>query len=656
MNRDTFSLSMFNRGVIRNADSRDIPLEAAIYNNNIDGSLNDGKLIGIPVEASFGSNPPDAKYGGFFKRADGAYDFVYTTGDTSNTIKVVNDFYSMKGSPSVTTIHTGSEGRSFAPGNHTMHVGRRTDSSAIDPNPAVPYWVGRITHNQFGTLNNAGNISGASAECVGPRRNSEVVTIGTYNAADGHNWGDVQRVWYRLTFVYDGVQESPFSDHQMMSGSFDLSIPGIEVNGSESSPITYIPVTVTISHTSLNPRITGVNLYRAVDTGDGRGSFQLVSSKSVSESGWTTGGGQSYYVFNDYHNVFGPTFEANSGLLEDMTTSIVKYELNAVSSGYLFAGVCGHDKIPDALYIIFRSRFARYDTFNWATDFLKLDSIPTAMHAYEGRIIVSSENKTYIINAESFHIEATFDNIGCLGQRSMTATPFGVFWCDKNNAYHFNGSQVKIISEVFKSTAAGSDWHGFTYLYNPKTYGARYTPHVVYHSKTNYILFGIPSSSGTVMNVAAYNVSRERWDIWESFCTTGSSGSIFAGIFGEVFASTMSACVNTMGGTNRRSWNFKSKKIDMNSPGVMKKFYYLFIKGSGTISTVYNTDGITSGWAYPSSNKIVTTGGAWRRSTQISFQISGSTNAELETLSFQYRVLKGERNYVNDTPEVGIEI
>ena len=97
----------------------------------------------------------------------------------------------------------------------------------------------------------------------------------------------------------------------------------------------------------------------------------------------------------------GASYEANSELPETLEHTMPNYGVSAQINNYHFVGKCWHPKLDDATTYIFRSKAAKFDTFDWVTDFVKLPTVPTALISFNGRIWAFDDANTYKIEPNS---------------------------------------------------------------------------------------------------------------------------------------------------------------------------------------------------------------------------------------------------------------
>ena len=368
---------------------------------------------------------------------------------------------------------------------------------------------------------------------------------------------------YKVSLVYDGYQEGPLSESEW---------PILDIDDNESYSDYDIELTI------IDPpkRLTSVCLYRKNDEND---LFRLVDEISTDNAQWISSNNSHTITIRDDGGLEA-TFESRTGYSEFLTNPFVNYGMGTSMSGYHFVANCSHPQIKDASHMIFRSIPGQFDLFNWANDFLTLPSKPTALANFAGRLYAFDEVNTYRINPETLVIEDTFHGSGCVGMESLIITDFGMFYCDRNNAYMHNGSTPDVISRSIKK-GGGSDINDFNIsdLSWEKTAGNNKSinPIVSFDNKRNAILFFVEKTGDEKVNHSryycwAYSILLSRWDLWE--VSTGDNG---AGIFdsskvvspssvvtttkGKTFLTMGDFIVDFLGGTNKKPWQFLSKKL-----------------------------------------------------------------------------------------------
>ena len=368
---------------------------------------------------------------------------------------------------------------------------------------------------------------------------------------------------YKVSLVYDGYQEGPLSESIWRIDNIN---PGEHYNSYD--------IRVTVKDP--NKRLTSICLYRKNNAND---LYRLVSEVSTDSSNWElVQGNYVTTIFDD--GGLEATFESRAGYSEFLTNPFVKYGMGASISGYHFVGNCSHPEIKDASHMIFRSLPGQFDLFNWANDFIALPTKPTAIANFAGRLYVFDEITTYRINPQTLAIEDTFEGSGCVSMKSIIVTDFGMFYCDRHNAYMHDGNSPQIISHSIKK-GGGSDISSFSIsdFSWEKTAGANSTMHPVvsFDNRRNAVLFFVEKPGDELVNHSryycwAFSILLQRWDLWE--VSTGDDGS---GTFdaskviapsstitttkGKNFVTQGDYLIDFLGGTNKKPWQFLTKKL-----------------------------------------------------------------------------------------------
>tara|TARA_R100000808_G_C2155017_1_gene166622 strand:+ start:423 stop:10784 length:10362 start_codon:yes stop_codon:yes gene_type:complete len=382
------------------------------------------------------------------------------------------------------------------------------------------------------------------------------------NAGDAHFVSTID-YFYKVSLVYDGYQEGPLSET-----SWGIT----NINGTN----TYEKFNVTLSVNNPNKRLTSICLYRKNGTNN---LYRLVSEVSTNNALWEVSGNEYKITILDDGGL-GATFESRAGFSEVLTNPFVKYGIGTSIAGYHFVTDCSHPQIEDASHMIFRSLPGQFDLFNWANDFMALPTKATALANFAGRLYAFDEINTYRINPETLVIEDTFHGSGCLNERSLIVTDFGMFYCDRNNAYMHDGQSPRIISQSIKK-GGGSDISNFNIsdFSWEKTVGAKDSmkPFISFDNKRNAVLFFVEKPGDELVNHSryycwAYSILLSRWDLWE--VSTGDNGSgvfdsskvvapssIISTLDGKSFMTMGDYLINFLGGTNKKPWQFLSKKL-----------------------------------------------------------------------------------------------
>lgn len=458
---------------------------------------------------------------------------------------------------------------------------------------------------------------------------------------------------WTLSTVFDGYQESPL---------YNVPITDAPASDSEYYTIRIEANNAVTGASGFNRRITGINLYRAEYTTTGsaknRGLWRLVATIGINDASWATEtADRAIYVrdygvtaaigtsstFGDATNYGGITYDENAGISETITNSSVNYALSTSGNGYHFVGKCYKTEIPDATRYVFRSKYLRYDMFDWTSDFLIIPEPITAMHFYDGKLFVFSLNKTYRINPDGLYIEDVFDDAGAIGQRAVHSNEYGMFFGNALNAWMYQSGQFIPIGDAIRQSASGGkSWQ--TFLFSTLT-----DLIVTSDSKKGYVLFINERTDTTAKLFAwAYSPSKKRWD---AFAFGGYASSANAGAFkgknGEVYLSNASATYNLMRpstSTYTQLWEWYSQELSFGETRQKKSLVMIKLDSTGTVGITYGVDGATPATSGTSEALI----NVYNKSIRIKLNgaavSSGSAFTNyVDSLELIYRPLVGKR-------------
>lgn len=475
-----------------------------------------------------------------------------------------------------------------------------------------------------------GSIYATNAKLTAPNLSAELTVTATEHTGAGYFTTGLAHNW-KLSYVYDGIEESPLnnSDTLDITGASDADYYTIKIRADNA--VSYPQ--------SFNRRITGINLYRS-DSIDGTyanlGFYRMVASLDINDANWATGaGGEAYsrilniYDYGTYYSYSAGgtinaspnvTYKENTGMSETITDSSINYSLASVGNGYNFIGKCYHASVPDAERYIFRSKYLRYDAFDWTLDFLVMPEAITAMHFYAGKLFVFSLNKTYRINPDGLYIEDIFDDAGCQGQRAVHSNEFGMFFANSLNAWMYrDGNFVPIGDAIRQSASGGKSWQ--TFYYHSLT-----DIIVTSDAKKGYVLFiNERDASGDKLFAWAYHPTKQRWDAFGfgGYTSSANTGA-FKGKNGEVYLSYATATQQLMRPAavalyHTQAWEWYSQELSFGETRQVKSLTMIKLDATGTVAITYGVDGVTpstSGTSdalinvYNKSIRLKLTGGA----------------------------------------------
>ena len=398
-----------------------------------------------------------------------------------------------------------------------------------------------------------------------------LLTITNDQAGDTGEFPANSNIRYKISLIYDGYQESPLS-----SFFWDKDIGGTAQKS--------VTVKVSVEDPGVfSARITHMVIYRRV--GDNT-LYRMVKQIPFNE-GWVYVNSLYTYTFIDNHRT--GSYEAMTGISEDTEETNLNYSLSCEINDELFAADCYTDVLEkgDARRYIFKSKPGNYSQFDLKKDYLILRTIPTAMVSFNGRVYAFDRSNTYKINPDGMFIEDTYEGVGCLSQDSIAISEFGMCFADSNNVYlHDGNTPVQIANNILNI----STLEGFTIGYQQSivnTENNNEKPKVYYDGKANsFVVFIVgtctTSCSTTVNRAFAYNLSRNRWDYWESpRCKQARTGQD-----NDILITDGSLLFNYKNSLNYRSWEFRTKQLSLSQLGNNKRFHRINTFGAPTMTTI----------------------------------------------------------------------
>ena len=421
---------------------------------------------------------------------------------------------------------------------------------------------------------------------------------------DGYFQASIYYSWaYSLT--YDGIQESPLA-----VGNNNTPIAEAEYHTVE---LTAWGATAHASNPSgladFNKRITAINLYRSDsidDTSAKLGLYRLVASIDINDDNWTTDidvdkiitlrdYGNSYQINSVDYPGNPVTYTENSGMPEELTDPTLYYALSTAGSGYHFVTKCTQTNLAGSeLRRIFKSKYFRYDMFDYYNDFLEMPEPVTALKVYEGKLFVFSLNKVYRINIEGFYIEDVYEDAGVSCQFAVHTNEYGMFFANFNNAWMYQGGTFYRIGDAIRQSASGGrSWATFGNSSLTDLF-------ITSDAKKGYVLFiNEYSSSGYKFFAWAYHPTRKRWDCF-SFggYASATTAGVFKGRDGEVYLSNATKTYKLMRPDSGNEyytqlWEWYSQDFTFDEPNQNKSMTMIKTDATGTVTITYGLDGAT---------------------------------------------------------------
>jgi hypothetical protein len=401
--------------------------------------------------------------------------------------------------------------------------------------------------------------------------------------------------FYKISYVYDGYQESPLSE---------------TISYQELGDENYaIQIDIKVDIDDVGKRVSAINVYRAraLASSVPTSFFRLVKTLDLDDK-WTliSSSSDPYHKAMGNHRSFGiidsgtvgAGYEARTGVSEILENSMVNYGISTKIHGQHVVGLCYHPDVDHSELYLFKSQPGDFDRFNWLDDYLKLPSKPTAIASFQGRIYAWDGNTTYRINPEGFYIEDTFDGVGCMNQNCHVVTEYGMAFADKNNIYLHDGRNPKPIGEpILRDSANSMGWQDkITTDIDPMvTFDAVRNSILVFFQASVQLA---PSTESTwdqgdkYSGIWSYNIPRKRWDLYMTNDKTMETGIDYAsyvlsGKDGYVLMLLKGADEGEMRwlmkGTGYRKWFYRTKKINMGVSTQKKMLYGIHWVGGASV-------------------------------------------------------------------------
>ena len=360
--------------------------------------------------------------------------------------------------------------------------------------------------------------------------------------------------YYKMTLMYDGFQESPLNNYYFQYKP-------------TSGGNNYNTVVIAIRLSKPAARCSSLQIYRKNDVEE---FYRLVGEQSF-KSGWgfdtTT---EEYFSVLVDDGTLSATYEAITGMPESLRDTGINYKLSCSAGGYLVVANCFHKDITNGQNFIFRSQPGNFSVFNWSRDFTILPNEPTAIAYWAGRLYAFDKANMYKIDLNSLAIEDIHEGVGCFGEQSFVITDYGMFFCDSNNMYRHNGTNITPIgNDILKNSKlddlgiTNKAWHNITHAYDP---------YVQYDAFNQNVMFQFEDVDGTYGSWN-YNIPRKRWDLVDIPKPRAS----VQGNLGELWLSDSDYIYKLGEGSGRKKWSHYTPSLDFNYATVDKRLKRLKI-------------------------------------------------------------------------------
>ena len=392
----------------------------------------------------------------------------------------------------------------------------------------------------------------------------DAMEAGYDESAEGVNaWHQAQnfprnkQYYYKVSFVYDGFQESPMNSYYFTVKTGDKSYANMLMDIKLAQP----PM-----------RVNAIAIYRKNNIED---YYRFVKEVQL-DGNWASKDNQYIRIEID-DGILSGSYESINGVAETLRDTSVNYKISCTGGGVLFAANCWHPKIQNATNYIFKSQPGSFSIFDWTRDFLTLPSVPTSMVWFQGKLYVFDLNNTYRINAEMMAIEDTAEGTGCISNDSYIVTDAGLFFCDYSNMYMHTGTQAAALgSNILRSSLLDDEgtpnhaWQNIKHnrnpvvSYDPKIQTVRFMFEDIITEETD------DAEAVTFTGSWNYNIPQQRFDLVE-YPTPQSTVS---GARSEAFLSDGINLIQLDAiQDKRKKWTYYTKTFNMGISTIDKRFH-----------------------------------------------------------------------------------
>jgi len=440
--------------------------------------------------------------------------------------------------------------------------------------------------------------------------------------------------FYRVSLMYDGYQESRLSK-SLYSSSSNPHAEGQNIK-------------IDVLPNKLNPRISHINIYRGTALSSSATEadtiYSLVKSIPFNGDGWSeTTDGYLSFNFNDNKGTNLGSYEALTGISEEMNSNWLNYSISEECAGYLFVSKANNSEISETDNYVFRSKAGKFNIFNWANEYCALPESINCLKSYNNFLYAFSESSVYTINPSNLSIVDKMDGQGTLSDNGAIATDYGMFFADRYGVYIHNGKGSQLISRAIEYTDNSSltnyVWSNIDWISNP--------PKLAFDSQRKALLIFFVYNNSSFAWV--YSVFQKRWDLW-SF--NSEIKSVIQGKYGEILASDgklFQIATGGSAGNTRKAWEYQSKKVTAGFDTYEKQFKEIHSEGTTGLAIKYKTGLASGAWNALSSESTgsgftkgrLNTSDSKSKWLQIQVIDSNGTK-QLESLGIHLRPLKAK--------------
>lgn len=575
-------------------DARDVPLDAMAYSENLNPIAIQGRLGGIEADQTFlagasatGSTSASRSYT-IYKDGTRA---VYYDGTNLREITgigttlVNNDLGAFTSTDYASAVSDGK----------AVHIGLGDDATAI------PRWVGEIDYGQFGDPAPTGTQA-LDARLRRARRSQTITTMTFNNEQEATDSTEAvfrtgNKYFYFFTFQYDGYQEGPLAAAKGLEADASYSFFTVGPGGWElfatNNGFKSVDVNITVNDNSAewSSRVSGIVVYRALSEGnpilpDNEPEFLRIID--INDASWGGTAGARTFTWTDDNNYTGATYSERTGIPPTVEDFDIHWQLSTTNDVYHFVGNAQFDEIPESSRVVYRSQPYKYNMFDWTRDFVVLQQTPSALASFAGRLFAFTPNRTFVIDPNTLDVADTWEGIGTYDQSSVVVTDRGMFFCNDNNIYVYDGNAVHPIGAPVLRNDVDTDAAWLSKI------TTNFNPVVLYDARMDAFIVAYVNASGNVSYLSYKTARSQTIDLptgrWDHITTTATQvrGRLLSAT-GRPILGLGNDLVELFASTTKRAWTATLREIE--TP-MKAKYYHVRIHGS-PVTVEYSEDGGT---------------------------------------------------------------
>lgn len=491
----------------------------------------------------------------------------------------------------------------------------------------------------FGYINGRNFFNNAQTFTGWYEQESKTYPPGTPTLGTGTSgsYATLGKYFIVLTYEYDGYQEGWYS------GSAGGAAYAAQANADAQK--TAITAQITLDYSTLNKRITAVNVYCAYAQSSGAArpdtAYYHIGRIDINDSNWAVVSGTQYRItislerdstvtadglfggtlgVNDfpaaYYSTDFDTGISSGNIVEELyTRNGAVAGSNSVSYGRVLYGYSNHvwingrhfvtrpvtpatsqSLIPyDERQVVLFSNFDKPDVFDWDIDYIDVSTTHgdevTGLSELFGDLLIFKEYSLFRVsfnnsgNVFNWQVTESYLDVGCIAPNSIAKGNGVIFFCGRDNIYAFDGSRTRnLTNRKIKTTYQGY----LTQTYSTDSdYDSIYG---VFDPLNNRYLVNFPSVTGNG-KVLVYSIDDDSWFDWQWEAEQGDVTYAKIGINNAILGIQGTSIIQleeNIDGDEPFTAIWKSKHTDLNGNPFQEK-RIKWIKGQ-----IANTDLSTS--------------------------------------------------------------